>query len=383
MTLTAVRSFGTEDRIRPDGVRIPPKPEVFKLIVFRGTDIQDLQVESPADVRERGWFPSELAAYHFRLCCRTLRRKTLRLCQSSRARRRASRRRTPSWQPRRRTRARPRRSAQPLLRQRQPQRQHRLLRQRPPPATRPTRGAAATVRGAQRVAGCACAHVCYLRLPPPHWQAHPPRQRLPLPAGPHREEEGAAPPLPRPRLVQAGLCLRLPRLAAWGPRTTTAGAAAAGGAEATLSSSSSSRGVGTTTTRGSREAAEGATQEGEAGAAATRVLAGVGVEASTAPALLARPMGGQAVAEEAGAATSTTAVEGAAAAAARLRFPLARLAAATRCWACARRVGERGGIGMLAPPPPSPFSLQLGTTGGGAGAAAVDTEFDLLAANAK
>lgn len=46
-----VRSSGTEHRSRSDGLRIPPRPEVFKMVVFRAMDIQDLNVVSPADVR--------------------------------------------------------------------------------------------------------------------------------------------------------------------------------------------------------------------------------------------------------------------------------------------------------------------------------------------
>ena len=51
LLLITVQSFGTEDRIREDGMRIPPKQQIFKMIVFRGADIQDLNVITAATVR--------------------------------------------------------------------------------------------------------------------------------------------------------------------------------------------------------------------------------------------------------------------------------------------------------------------------------------------
>lgn len=43
--LFLVRSFGTEDR--PTDRPVPARDEIFEYIIFRGADIEDLQVREP------------------------------------------------------------------------------------------------------------------------------------------------------------------------------------------------------------------------------------------------------------------------------------------------------------------------------------------------
>jgi hypothetical protein len=60
----AVRSFGTENR-RPQGPFVPATDSVYPLLIFKGTDIKDLQVLQDPAVAQ----PTALVSLHFPYIC--------------------------------------------------------------------------------------------------------------------------------------------------------------------------------------------------------------------------------------------------------------------------------------------------------------------------
>ena len=58
--MTAVRSFGTEDRAVPK--HIPPRNETYEFIIFRGSDIKDLHVSEFPKQAEAPQDPAILSA---------------------------------------------------------------------------------------------------------------------------------------------------------------------------------------------------------------------------------------------------------------------------------------------------------------------------------
>ena len=62
--LHSVRSFGTENR--PSAKHIPPRSEVYEFIIFRGSDIKDLNVsEMPEETSSPPQDPAILSAVSY------------------------------------------------------------------------------------------------------------------------------------------------------------------------------------------------------------------------------------------------------------------------------------------------------------------------------
>lgn len=70
----AVRSFGTEDR--PSAKHIPPRSEVYEFIIFRGSDIKDLNVsempEEPSSPPQDPAILSTVSAFECGVVCNFL-----------------------------------------------------------------------------------------------------------------------------------------------------------------------------------------------------------------------------------------------------------------------------------------------------------------------
>lgn len=52
VSLENVTSYGTEGRLGNPDEEIPPADQVYEYIVFRGSDVKDLRIETPAPPKE-------------------------------------------------------------------------------------------------------------------------------------------------------------------------------------------------------------------------------------------------------------------------------------------------------------------------------------------